>query len=469
MKDTTLIKSRWRDEPVEARQPVSVPRLIQGANSLAHCAWQIRGHDFCCIHATRPLPHTKGTFLFVNITKGATSMSDVTATYLVPSGGDLHKKAENIALGLTVGSWTNLPTLEKQQLHKHKGVVVDVQDDGKSGILTVRYPSANFSDDIPAILTTVFGKLSLDGTIKLIDLSFSEDVARQFPGPSFGIEGIRELIGVYDRPLVMSIFKGMIGKGLDEFEQQLYAQACGGVDLVKDDEILFDNPLTPFEERVKRGKRILDQVEQETGKRVLYAVNLSGRTYELREKARQAKQLGASALLLNVFAYGLDVLQALAEDPDIQLPIMAHPAVSGALTASDQYGISNKVLLGTLLRAAGADLVLFPSPYGNVALKKNETTAIASALTESAVYRPSFPVPSAGIHPGLVPQLVEDFGKESVINAGGGVHGHPQGAAAGATAFRQAIDAVLTKTQLTDAAYEKTELAAALEQWGGKG
>lgn len=393
-------------------------------------------------------------------------MSYVKATYRVPSSPNLNKKAEGIALGLTVGSWTNLPALEQTQLQKHKGDVVHVADDGSQATLTIRYPAANFSADIPAILTTVFGKLSLDGTIKLVDLSFSESLAKQFPGPSYGIEGIREQLGVHERPLVMSIFKGMIGKGLDEFEFQLDAQARGGVDLVKDDEILFDNPLTPFEDRIIIGKRVLDQVERETGRRVLYAVNLSGRTYELRDKARRAVELGASALLFNVFAYGLDVLQALAEDPEIPLPIMAHPAVSGALTASNEYGISNKVLLGKLLRAAGADLVLFPSPYGNVALAKDETTAIATALTEPASYRPAFPVPSAGIHPGLVPQLITDFGIQSVINAGGGIHGHPGGPAAGATAFRQAVDAVLKGTKLEDATRENRELASALDLWG---
>ncbi|QKS69882.1 2,3-diketo-5-methylthiopentyl-1-phosphate enolase [Paenalkalicoccus suaedae] len=393
-------------------------------------------------------------------------MSFVTATYLVPGGLDLHKKAEGIALGLTVGSWTDLPALEQAQLKKHKGEVIATNDGTPKATITIRYPAVNFTPDIPAILTTIFGKLSLDGEIKLVDIAFDDALAKQFPGPQFGVDGIRELIGVHDRPLVMSIFKGMIGKGLDEFETQLDAQARGGVDLVKDDEILFDNPLTPFEERVKRGKHILDKVEQETGRRVLYAVNLSGRTFELRDKARKAVKLGASALLFNVFAYGLDTLQALAEDPEINVPIMAHPAVSGALTASPDYGIANSVLLGKLLRIAGADLVLFPSPYGSVALPKEETDAIALALTEPTVHRAAYPVPSAGIHPGLVPHLVRDFGEISVINAGGGIHGHPDGSAAGATAFRQAVDAVLDDTSLEDAALQKAELAAAIKLWG---
>ncbi|TSB46184.1 2,3-diketo-5-methylthiopentyl-1-phosphate enolase [Alkalicoccobacillus porphyridii] len=407
-------------------------------------------------------------------------MSIVTATYRVyDPKKDLHKKAESIALGLTIGSWTHLPTLEKKQLEKHKGEVVEVVEEKASdeatrvfgeerttGLIKIAYPQANFSADIPAILTTIFGKLSLDGEIKLVDVDFEPTLEAAFPGPQVGIESIRSHLSVYDRPLVMSIFKGMIGKDLSEFKQQLLDQLIGGVDIVKDDEILFDNPLTPFTDRVKTGADVLTKVYEQTGERKLYAVNLTGRTFELKEKAKHAVELGASALLFNVFAYGLDVLQALAEDPEINVPIMAHPAVSGALTASPYYGISNKVLLGKLLRLAGADLVLFPSPYGSVAMEKSETLDIADALREKRSINTAFPVPSAGIHPGLTPWLIEDFGIDSVINAGGGIHGHPGGAKAGAKAFRDAVSGVLASKTLAEAAAESPELATALELWG---
>jgi 2,3-diketo-5-methylthiopentyl-1-phosphate enolase len=409
-------------------------------------------------------------------------MGKVTATYLVHDRkGNLDKKAEGIALGLTVGSWTDLPTLEQEQLKKHKGVVesvVELESDAAAdqflggkrtrGLLKISYPSANFSRDIPAILTTVFGKLSLDGEIKLIDLEFDKELEETFPGPKYGISGIRDILGVHDRPLVMSIFKGVLGKDISFFKQQLYEQALGGVDLVKDDEILFENPLTPFEDRIKTAKEVLQQVENRTGGKTLYAVNLTGRTSELRDKARRAAELGANALLFNVLSYGPDVLQELAEDKEIPLPIMAHPALSGAIGSSSLYGIGYSVLLGKLLRYAGADLVLFPSPYGSVALNRNETLSIAEALrTEVIGLKKSFPVPSAGIHPGLTPVLFNDFGVDSVINAGGGIHGHPDGAEGGARAFRQAVESVVKGEDLESFAEKHRELQKALDLWGG--
>lgn len=313
-------------------------------------------------------------------------MSEIVATYLIHDfNGNHEKKAESIALGLTVGTWTDLPQLVQKQLEKHKGRVVSVtplsEEERANGffnrkvyrsLIKIAYPAGNFSNDLPAILTTVFGKLSLDGEIKLIDLDFVGAIQKAFPGPQFGITGIREKIEVFNRPLVMSIFKGVLGRDLTFHNEQLKQQALGGVDLVKDDEILFDQEQTPFFDRIKTGKRILNEVFETTGHRTLYAVNLSGKTFDLLDKAKQAAEAGADALLFNVHTYGLDVLQALSEHDHIKLPIMAHPAYSGALASSSFYGIGYPLLLGKLVRLSGADLSLFPSPYGNVALEKRK-------------------------------------------------------------------------------------------------
>lgn len=404
-------------------------------------------------------------------------MSRLTASYQVyGKAGSFEKKAEGIALGLTIGSWTDLPLLEQEQLKKHKGEVVSVEEfpqdphplkpETIKAHIKISYPSANFSADLPAILTTVFGKLSLDGEVRLLDLDFEEGLLKQFPGPRFGIDGIRGLLNVHGRPLVISIFKGVIGRDIDYLTAQLRQQALGGVDLVKDDEILFDNPLTPFKERITAAKQILNEVYSETGHRTLYAVNLSGRTSQLRDKARKARELGADALLFNVHTYGLDVLQELAEDDEIALPLMAHPAFSGAFTASPFYGVAAPLALGKLTRYAGADFSLFPSPYGSVAMEKTAALELGEQLTNRSLLKPAFPVPSAGIHPGLVPLLINDFGIDSIINAGGGVHGHPDGAAGGGKAFRQAVDAVLQNKTLEQATEQHPELKTALELWG---
>ena len=105
----------------------------------------------------------------------------------------------------------------------------------------------------------------MDGRIKLTSLDLSPDFLSAFPGPKHGIDGVRDLLGVQDRPLLMSIFKSVIGMNADELRAQFIRQALGGVDLIKDDEILFENDLTPIENGSACASRRAD-VEQQTGK-----------------------------------------------------------------------------------------------------------------------------------------------------------------------------------------------------------
>jgi 2,3-diketo-5-methylthiopentyl-1-phosphate enolase len=443
------------------------------------------------------------------------STSYCTATYrCFDEKADFTKKALGIAIGLTVGSWTDLPEAKKVQMERHLGKVISVDVHDPIGTnataadryadIRIAYPDVNFSRDIPALLVTVFGKLSMDGRIKLIDLSFSEDFLSAFNGPKFGLAGVRKLLGVPERPLLMSIFKSVIGHDLPTLREQFYLQALGGVDLIKDDEILFENPLTPLERRVEACMEAAAEAERETGQKLLYAVNLTGPTFSLLDQARKAIHAGANALLFNVLAYGFDVLNELSRHPDINVPIMAHPAMAGAIYPSAYHGISANVLLGKLMRLAGADLVLFPSPYGSVVMPREENMAIKHALlteqwadygyqqqrlqreslqqadastdsqasalpsSPSLALRSSFPVPSAGIHPGLVPLILKDFGNQVIVNAGGGIHGHPLGTVAGGQAFRQAIDGCLAGKSLHSYAEQYPELKAAIAAWGLK-
>jgi 2,3-diketo-5-methylthiopentyl-1-phosphate enolase len=392
---------------------------------------------------------------------------------------DFNKKALSIAVGLTVGSWTELPEAQKAEMEKHLGKVlsvhvhepVDAAPGERFADIRIAYPDINFSRDLPALLVTVFGKLSMDGKIKLLDLDVSKDFASAFPGPKFGLQGVRDLLGVQDRPLLMSIFKSVVGYDLANLQDQFYKQALGGVDLIKDDEILFENPLTPLEKRVEACMSAAKRAEIETGQKLLYAVNLTGPSSQLAANARKAIDAGANALLFNVLAYGFDVLHELSSDKTINVPIAAHPAMAGAMYPSPHYGISASLLLGKLMRLAGADLVLFPSPYGSVVMPKEENLAVKDALLEPLHgLKSSFPVPSAGIHPGLVPLILKDFGTDVVVNAGGGIHGHPMGTAAGGQAFRQAIIATLNGVPLRNAADQagNEALHAAIQAWGIK-
>lgn len=132
-------------------------------------------------------------------------MSYCTATYRIyDDKADFHKKAESIAVGMTVGTWTELPQVKQDQMRGHLGRVESVQvHDPQSGVpgeryadVSISYPDINFTSDIPALLITVFGKISMDGKIKLLDLKLSDAFLSAYSGPKFGIQGVRELLGV---------------------------------------------------------------------------------------------------------------------------------------------------------------------------------------------------------------------------------------------------------------------------------
>jgi 2,3-diketo-5-methylthiopentyl-1-phosphate enolase len=197
-----------------------------------------------------------------------------------------------------------------------------------------------------------------------------------------------------------------------------------------------DLATAPTRERLKACRRVLDEVKQATGRTVLYAVNVTGSADQLLAKARLLVQEGANALLLNVLTYGFSVLSALATDPEINVPIFAHPAFAGAMCAAPDYGMSYSVVLGTLMAHGGADAVLYPAHYGSLPFDPTEESNIRDILRSRHV----FPVPSAGIHPGIVPRVLADYGTDVILNSGTGIMDHPDGAAAGVKAFFTALD-----------------------------
>jgi 2,3-diketo-5-methylthiopentyl-1-phosphate enolase len=129
-------------------------------------------------------------------------------------------------------------------------------------------------------------------------------------------------------------------------------------------------------------------------------------------------------------------LQLLATQLSRQIPIIAHPALGGAFYGSASHGLSPALVFGTLPRLAGADACLFPSPYGGVCLPQADAVAVQQAqLCAHSGLKQTFPVPSAGIMPNMVPTILADFGVDVIINAGTGIMEAQGGAVAGATAF----------------------------------
>ncbi|MCB8787436.1 RuBisCO large subunit C-terminal-like domain-containing protein [Planktothrix agardhii] len=354
--------------------------------------------------------------------------------YRFPPNIDASRQAKVIAIGQTAGTWDERFSHREDNLRSHLAQVINVKTDEQGyNIATVSFPEINVENDIASLLTMIFGKYSMAGVGKIVAVRLDNNYGQL---PKFGISGIRQQLQVFDRPLIMAIFKPALGLSAQDHATILQEVATAGLDIIKDDEIMGDLNTAPTLERLRACRPILDQIKQETGRTVLYAINVTGNAQTLLEKARILVKEGANALLLNVLTYGFSVLEALAADPELNVPIFAHPALAGALCASGDTGFSYSVILGTLMAHAGADAVLYPAHYGSLPFDPVEEKRICEQLRSRNV----FPVPSAGIHPGIVPKALSDYGNHVILNAGTGIMDHPNGPGAGVNAFFQALD-----------------------------
>lgn len=404
----------------------------------------------------------------------------IIATYLAsfPAQVPVPKLAPALAIEQSTGTWVAVPGETPEVRVKHIAKVIGVyelpdweyavppQVEQRQYVIQMAFPEINVGSQIPMMLTAVVGNISMGGQIKLLDVRFPEKYVCGFKGPKFGIEGVRELLGVDQRPLLNNMIKPCTGYTTEVGANLFRLAALGGCDIIKDDELIADASFNRLQDRVKHYMEIERQVYEETGEHTLYTPNITDGVPKVFENAKRAVELGANALMINYLVVGLPVLQALAEDPEINVPILAHMDAAGAMYMSPHHGISSHIVLGKLPRLAGADIVVFPAPYGKAPVIPDKFINVARNLSFPLYQiKPILPMPSGGISPSMVPRVVQDLGPDIVIGSGGGIHAHPQGPVAGAKAFRQAIDATMQGIPLKEAAKEHPELAAALELW----
>lgn len=399
--------------------------------------------------------------------------------YMEAKSTDLLKKVEAIALEQSTGTWVTVPEESEEirrrcvakviNLHEIPNYEVDEPnpEGNRKFIFTLAFPAANINGQIPQLLTAVYGNISMVSKLKLLDIFLPQSFVKNYSGPKFGIEGLRKLLKVEKRPLLCAMFKPCIGMPPKVLGKLFWELGKGGVDIIKDDELLADPAFCSVEERLAECLKSCEKVYKETGRKVLYAVNITDNLDKMFDKAKKAVKSGANCLMVNTYTVSFSAMSALAESKEINVPILAHPDFAGTFFTSPEYGLTSSLVLGKLARLSGADMVVYPSYFGKVPMVKERVLRIGQELTAPFYHlKRVFPAPSAGLHPGMINQLMEDFGDDVLIGAGGGIHGHPLGAEAGATAFHQAIDLVHRKISFTEVPAEYKELQLALQKWG---
>ena len=400
----------------------------------------------------------------------------VIATYQAKvKTSNIEKLAMAIADEQTTGTWIKVgaDSMEKTRRFGSKLVALyevpdagcDYQsDEPPMYIIQVAYPMENFSHSMSSLMTILFGNISASGMIRLIDVAFPKKMIAQFQGPKFGLHGLRELLGVPDRPLLNAMIKPNIGWTPDEGADLFYHACKGGVDVIKDDELMLaDGPFCPLKERVTKFMAAEKRVYEETGEHSLYAVNISDSTEKVRDNAYRALEYGNNCLMVNVYTTGFDTLKMLAEDPNINVPILAHVNFAGTMVASTYTGISAPLLIGKITRLAGGDFQINGHPFGKFPVPYKVFYRCFKFFTQPWWnIKPMMYACSGGTTQLAVEKIIKAVGTDVMLAAGGGVHGHPDGSEAGAKSMRQAIDAAIAGIPVTEYAKDHPELARML-------
>jgi ribulose-bisphosphate carboxylase large chain len=334
--------------------------------------------------------------------------------------------------------------------------------------VVLSFPLENIGPSLPNLMTMVAGnlfELSYFSGLRLMDIQVPQAFADVYPGPQFGIEGTRQLAGVFNRPIIGTIVKPSVGLSPAETASLVQTLIEAGLDFIKDDELIADPPYSTLEGRVKAVMRVINDYADKTGRKVMYAFNITGDIDQMLRNHDIVLASGGTCVMVSLNSVGLTGFAHLRRH--CQVPIHAHRNGWGALTRCPVLGFSY-IAFQRFWRLAGADH-MHVNGLRNKFCELDESS-IASAracLTPMLGGYTVMPVFSSGQWAGQAPDTYQALGSVDLMYlAGGGIMGHPGGPAAGVASLRQAWEAAMTGQTLEEYAKDHLELRQALERFG---
>jgi len=301
--------------------------------------------------------------------------------------------------------------------------------------LEISYAAELAEGRLDALLNLLYGNASLYPGVSLVGAAIPADLAATLDGPQLGVAGLRELIGVYQRPLLATALKPR-GATVAHLAGLAERFARGGGDLLKDDQNLAEADFEAFKRRVDACARAVERGNAAGAGHCAYFPHISGGGDELRRRAEWVRAVGLHGVLMCPLAVGLE--QARAVSREFGLAWIAHPSLAGAVTR----GIAPEVLYGTLYRLAGADIAIFPGHGGRLSLDDGTCTRIQAALSASlGGIRPTLPCPAGGKNLATLPDLMALHGPDTLLLVGGALQTHDPDLAVGTGVYLDAIRA----------------------------
>ncbi len=362
------------------------------------------------------------------------------ATYILEGKKSLRDAAWELAIGQSVGNPNIRNKWESDELFEIYSCKVIGNEEElskiKRGEVKIAFPIVNTNwkeDGITQLMVQIMGgQLDIDniGYCRLIDLKFPPVVLEYFKGPKFGIKQIREYVGIKDRPLLGGIIKPKTGITPEILAKMVEELVEGGVNFIKEDEILSNPNFCPISVRVPL---VMDVIKR-SGRNVVYCVCINADFPYVIDRVKEVHALGGNGVHIN-FWNGLGVYKAVRE---LDLPIFVHFQKSGDKILTDinhRFSIDFKIIC-QLAGMMGVDFMHAGMWGGYMSTDEKELTDVLDMLHEHGV----MPALSCGMHPGIVNAVKKRFGIDFLANCGGNIHGHPNGSKAGAQAMRSAID-----------------------------
>jgi ribulose-bisphosphate carboxylase large chain len=336
--------------------------------------------------------------------------------------------------------------------------------------VTIAHPHGNFGPRLPNLMTSVMG----EGTfftpgvpiVRLEDIRFPATFLAQFDGPRFGLAGIRERLQAFDRPIFIGVIKPNIGLPPAAFAEIGEQGLLGGLDIVKDDEMLTDTPWSPLAERAALLGAASVRAARATGAPKMYMANVTEEVFRLQALHDAAVAGGAGCLLVNALPVGLSGVRQLRAHATV--PLFAHFPFIASFSRLPKYGVHSRVFT-RLQRLAGFDAVIMPGFGPRMMMSEREVLECVRACTEPmGSIRPCLPVPGGSDWAGTLATVHGKVGSADFgFVPGRGVFGHPMGPAAGAASLRQAWDAIVAGVPIAERAATHVELRRAIEAFGG--
>lgn len=289
--------------------------------------------------------------------------------------------------------------------------------------IMISYAVETAANEFTQLLNVIFGNISIKSGIWVERLLLPEVLLNIFKGPRFGRGGLRQLLDAPERPLLHTALKPM-GLSADALAELAYQCALGGIDIIKDDHGLTNQPFAPFEERVALCAQAVARANRQSGGSSIYVANVTAAPQQIVARAKFARDAGAGGLLIAPALTGYEAMRLLAEDDDIKLPIICHPAFQGSYVTGGG-GIAHFALYGQLARLAGADATIYPNFGGRFSFSRDECENIVQG-TKVAMgsIRTIFPSPGGGISLDRIPELLQVYGKDVIFLVGGGLFKH---------------------------------------------